>query len=345
MSKNINEITKEKILSIVDTLDPFNNDKYIELKKEINILLKMNPYIKNIDMKYIDILLQKHTKKIYPRNILNIFPNNSYDNYQKNFFSYLDTQKDKLDDLWMVIGATNSDTDLERFQNDYDITIDSIDSIDSIDTNNLNIHETKLITLGNNYIYNKLIHYKFSKIIYDWSVTKFIRWDIFKDLKNIEKLISLYGILYIDKIPKSIFQSVYNLNKNKINPDLYCIDIDIVSNFYDRKWDNFVVKLDSKPIYNSYKLFDIMDPNGCITKIKLDEHIKNNIKDDYLFDTFYNQNLDYVNIVIQKLKKIFTEEKFIINYHKNSKTYPNNPLLGTEHAEIKYYYEIIRIAL
>ena len=99
MSIKIIEITKEKILSLIKVTesDPFSNDQYIKLKKEINILLK------------------EHIKKIYPKNISIVLPNDSYENYFINFLSYIETQKNILDDLWMIIGGNNQGENLERF--------------------------------------------------------------------------------------------------------------------------------------------------------------------------------------------------------------------------------------
>lgn len=337
MSRNINEITKEKILSFVEISKsaPLNSDKYIELKKEINILLKMFPYIKNIDMRYIDILLQKHTKKIYPRNDPGLNLSDSYDNYQKIFFSYLDTQKNQLNDLWMVIGANNSDTDLERFQNDYDITIGSI-------TNNLNIHESKLITLDYNNIYrhlSKKLPYKFSKVIYDWSVTKFVK--IFEDLPIIKELLSLYGVLYFDVIGGG--GGIRNVASFREETDTYYLagsDFGIYKPTYNEFGKSYI-SLNGKKIYNSYKLFDKII-NGRIKKDILEGHILLNTTEE---SNFVNIDDRYINSVIQELKKIFTEDKFIVNHHKNSRTYPNNPIPRTPHAKIEYYYEIIRIAI
>jgi hypothetical protein len=344
MSKKISEITKEKILSLIKVTesDPFSNDEYIKLKKEINILLK------------------EHIKKIYPKNIPIVLPNDSYENYLINFLSYIESQKNILDDLWMIIGGSNQGENLERFKSEYDIIIGT--------SGEMNINEQQLVGLAFNNIYSDLsqnLSHKFSKIIYDYSVTKFIAWDIFEDLKYIKKLISLYGILYIDVIVEVNNQPAFSLKLNLKNMDLYYVEGQsheapasklrssslrepngiLKPNQKDEFKLYAAISYAGRQIKNSYKLFDIMDENGFITQKKLDEHIRNNPKDDYNYHVFFDQNLEYVDIVIQKLKKIFTEDKFIVSHIKDTKTYPNNPLPGSRYSEIKYYYEIIRIAL
>jgi hypothetical protein len=288
-------------------------------------------------MRYINVLLPKHTKKIYPRNIPNIFPNNSYENYLKNFLYYIDEKKDQLSDLWMIIGAENIDSDsvkdLTRFHTDYDIAIGE---------DNINFNEPKLLALKFINIYNTLNIYlpnKFSKIIYDWSTTKFVK-DIFADLQVIKNLMSLYGVLYFDIVGGN--GGTIDVFSFKKSADTYYLTKSDSEFYRPTNYNEFgkaYITLNDRKIYNSYKLFDKIN-FGKIQKNILEEHIRLNTTEE---SGFVDIDDIYINSVIQKLKKkIFPEDKFIVNHYKKG-IYPNNPI--GNHGLVKYYYEIIRIAL
>ena len=129
----------------------------------------------------------------------------------------------------MVIGATNNNpSDLSRFHEEYDITITGFEKV--------NINEPNLISLysndenlkksptkhklyeesGSKNIYELLcnsltLKERFSKIIYDWSTTKYIldNDQIFNELAVIKDLIALNGKLYIDTFRQSQKSPMY----------------------------------------------------------------------------------------------------------------------------------------
>jgi hypothetical protein len=336
MIRNINNITKEKILSLLEesNSDVFNADKYIELKKEINILLR------------------KHKKKIFPKNILD---SNKYRAYIDNFLKYIN-ETPNLDDLWMVIGISHRyPDDIQRFKNEYDIGICQNEA-DIIYSN----EDISLLTYFKYFEFDHLsggiyehlslknLKNKFSKIIYDWSVTRFRMTDsvgdktpfIFNDLKYIKDLISLYGVLYIDTFdtgqyailsPEFKYDKYYLRYGKKLTPK-------VLSDVSDITKYSFLISQSQKK--NIISLLDAMDLDGSISIEVFDNFID---QAEPEFTPF--KSPEYLTLILTKLKEIFTEDKFIINHYKNSYTYPNNAIPGTHHSKIDSYYEIIRIAL
>ena len=149
--------------------------------------------------KYIEIN-QNGGKKIKLANI-------KYHKYFLMFMKYITSNAKDLQDLTMIIGASNMNyeerrgsgysefrNDLDRFKDDYDIAINS-ESIEYID---INQRDLIALTLQENDIYTelqKILPRKFSKIVFDWSVTKFVEFDLFYKLKD---LIQIGGELYLD---------------------------------------------------------------------------------------------------------------------------------------------------
>jgi hypothetical protein len=336
MIRNINDITKEKILSLLEesNSDVFNANKYIELKKEINILLR------------------KHTKKIFPKNIPH---SDKYRVYIDNFLKYI-SETPNLDDLWMVIGISHRyPDDIQRFKNDYDIGICQNEA----DINYSN-EDISLLTYFKYFEFDHLsggiykhlslknLKNKFSKIIYDWSVTTFRMTDsigdktpfIFNDLKYIKDLISLYGVLYIDTFDTgqyAILRPELKYGKYYLIMGEKNLTPKVLSDVSDITKYSYIINGSKK---NIIPLLDAMDLDGSISKEVFNNFIA---QAEPEFKPF--KSPEYLTLILTKLKEIFTEDKFIINHYKNSYTYPNNAIPGTHNSKIDSYYEIIRIAL
>jgi hypothetical protein len=345
MIRNINDITKEKILSLLEesNSDLFNDDKYIELKKEINILLR------------------KHTKKIFPKNILDRYQKvkkqNEYSNYRDYIDNYLNYIREtpNLDDLWMVIGISHRyPDDIQRFKNDYDIGICQNEADINYSNEDISLLRYYYRWVWGDPIYSLLsqdskniyLKNKFSKIIYDWSVINHILREsieeTFNDLKYIKDLISLYGVLYIDTIDTG---QPYPLRPERISGiDKYYLKFGekkltpkVLSEVSDITKYSYIIPGFEK---NTIPLLDAMDLDGAIS-----EKVFHNFIDQAEPEFTPFKSPEYLTLILTKLKEIFTEDKFIINHYKNSYTYPNNAIPGTPNSKIDSYYEIIRISL
>jgi len=165
-----------------------------------------------------------HKKSIYPGNILQMNESKTYTEYVTHFLDYLDSNSSQLNDLWMIIGANNNEPDdLPRFKDEYDISITAapinmkeptlLSLYPDDDSINKTVHKTDIEQYKPYmHIYALLVNKLkqpniFSKIIYDWSTTKFILNDgkIFEELSSIKKLIALKGKLYINTFTHSFY--------------------------------------------------------------------------------------------------------------------------------------------
>ena len=311
-----------------------------------------------------------HTKLIFPRNIPEIHPNTTYTNYVSNLIFYL-IANPELNNLWMMIGATNgSHSDVARFQSEYDITITAI---------NINIHEPNLLSLysddeeinsilpntehnlykklGNKHIYDLLADYlseKFSKIIYDWSTTKFILANdqIFNELRVIKKLIALNGELYIDTFRESMWSILmlettdghkYYLKTSTWDPitetrsPQFNVTPDILKRYvgYNIGYTIQVeIQSQMKKINDPETLFTHMEQDGSIPKAEIDKHI---MESDYHAAI---EKSRHAAETIHRLNIIFPPPQYRIEYIQNYE-YPNNP--NTPEKRINEFYLITRI--
>lgn len=284
-----------------------------------------------------------HHKSIY---LHEISESKTYTDYVTNLISYLET-KPELTDLWMVIGATNNNpSDLSRFYQEYDITITGEEKV--------NMNETNLISLysndenikksptkhklyeesGSKNIYELLsnsltIKERFSKIIYDWSTTKYILDNdkIFNELAVIKDLIALNGKLYIDTFRQSQTSPMY-LKKDiasgnyylKNDRDTIIVTPKTLKNYVGyNKGTTIRVYQDSFPIfYNPGVLFKYMNDDGSIPKTLIEEHILNASHYQDIEKTIHHTE------TMRRLNTIFPFPEYTIEYIENGK-YPNNP--------------------
>jgi hypothetical protein len=272
------------------------------------------------------------------------------------FIKYLQDNSDKLCDLWLVIGATNQNinelNDLDRFGGKYDISING-------DYKEINLRSPDLISLSNEYtmsvnyyeesivyddiytILNQYLQGKFSKIIFDWSVTKFIT---LKDI--IPKLLTLLepnGELFINsfkfggfispytfkKISKKYY--LYDIYKNKINLNDVSILNDIL---YYRSYKLILINYYDRNIkvHNIEELSKHVDEDGGIALDILEKHISNkeNIK---------IENDNYIKNVKKDYEEIIDCSKFSFNFIDS--TYPNESL--REETNVNGFFLIKRL--
>ena len=284
-----------------------------------------------------------HHKSLY---LNEISESKTYTDYVTNLISYLQT-KPELTDLWMVIGATNNNlSDLSRFYQEYDITITGFEKV--------NINEPNLISLYSNdenlkksptkhklyeesrskNIYELLcnsltLKERFSKIIYDWSTTKYIldNDQIFNELAVIKDLIALNGNIYIDtfrhsqKSPMYLKQDIasgnYYLKKER---DTIIVTPKTLKNYvgYNKGISIRVYQEPYPTFFNPEVLFTYMNVDGSIPRALIDEHILNASQYEYIEKTIHDTE------TMRRLSIIFPFPEYTIEYIENGK-YPNNP--------------------
>jgi hypothetical protein len=206
-------------------------------------------------------------------------------NLLQKLLEYCDQPENQnLKNLKMVIGATDMYSgDVNRLGKEYDIAIDDSKShCPDTDDGLLTIDSEK------NTVYDKLepiLSDKFSQIIFDWSVTKFIRnSDLSMILPKLGNLLQSGGLLYIDEFSscpyggcigllwttkinnKYILQTQtydetvqhYTMEKRKVNKN--------EKDVFARQRVQFGIRnYESGNTYRNidmYKLFDNMDENG-----------------------------------------------------------------------------------
>lgn len=313
-----------------------------------------------------------HDKSIFPRNIPRILENTTYTNYINNLQFYL-AENPGLNNLWMMIGATNTNdpSDLSRFQGEYDITITGYSPINIDEPNLLSLysHDNDIreslpatehnlyTTLGYRHIYDLLARYlpnKFSKIIYDWATTKFILANdkIFRELEVIKNLIALNGELYIDTFRESMLSVLflrtsdgenYYLKDSSWDPITrtrspeFNVTPDILGRYIGYNKGNRIILL-SEPystICHPEALFTHMRPDGSIPRAEINNHLRDSHEHDRTEITGHDAE------TMRRLNIIFPPAQFTIRYVQNTE-YPNNP--DEEIKCINNFYLITRIA-
>lgn len=260
----------------------------------------------------------KYIKKIFPNNIPG-FPFTNYKDYLDNFITYIQINKHKLYNLKLMIGASNSGSDLKKFNLDYDIVINQgmpdlkcktllqLSSDSDVKLSSVEILEMLAWFLPN----------KFIEIRYNHDVSSLISTDELADSLHIFKtLLKSNGKIFLDiSRPEGNTKWYLDKDRSRKSKDLFLyIDQDF-SNLKQIEDHQFKFKFreirptiflirDSKPfktqINNFEKLFTYRKPNGGFNISDL-ENI-NLFTNEEVFD----QNLFY-------LKKIFNEDKFIIS--------------------------------
>jgi hypothetical protein len=284
-----------------------------------------------------------HHKSLYLREISE---SKTYTDYVNNLISYLQT-KPELTDLWMMIGATNNNaSDLSRFHEEYDITITGFEKVNINEPNLLSLysddeHLKKSPTKhklykesGSKNIYELLVNsltikQRFSKIIYDWSTTRYIldNDQIFNELAVIKDLIALNGKLYIDTFRHYATSPMY-LKKDIASGNYYLKDgrdTVIVTPKTLNKYVGYnagitirVYEEPYPPFYNPEVLFTYMNDDGSIPSTLIEEHILNIDKYHYIEKTIHHTE------TMRRLSIIFPFPEYTIEYIENGK-YPNNP--------------------
>jgi len=317
-----------------------------------------------------------HKKSIYPRNIPQMNESETYTEYVTHFLDYLDSKSYQLNDLWMIIGANNNKPDdLSRFKDEYDISItaDTINMKEPTllslypddDSINKTVHKTGITQYtSNKHIYELLVDKLkpsniFSKIIYDWSTTKFILDDgkIFKELSSIKELIALKGKLYINTFTHSDYGLLWlkdlgegyyfeipikdsntgNTTQTVLKPGMF------IHNETDETYKTFfgynthiqirVLNKEKVRIYNHKAILKYMQPDGYIPKKKIQDHISNTEQHEL------TEKIDHHNETMNRLSLIFNFPEYTIEYIINGK-YPNNS--SEEKTSITQFYLITK---
>jgi len=231
----------------------------------------------------------------------------------------------QLKDLKMVIGASNkSTTDNERLGKEYDISIDC--------ESNYPESSNELITLGNenNTIYDKLNHIlnnRFSQIIFDWSVTKFLKnADIEKILPVLGELLQKDGKLYIDEFSSCPYGGCSGVLWMDKENNKYFLKTQIYNTVLERftMEKRRVLKNEKNHFVNKRQHFGIRDINTGNTYYKIDLNKLFNNMDEYgNFDEEMLKNVySYRNESFQILANLFPKN-FNIEFCENDR-YPNN---------------------
>ena len=348
-------------------------NKYLKYKNKYIALKNQLSFTRGTQTKQTKQTGGLHDKSIFPRNIPRIVENTTYTNYVNNLQFYLG-ENPGLNNLWMMIGATNTNdpSDLSRFQREYDITITggdtpininepnllSLYSHDNDISESLPVAEHDLYTrLGYRQIYDLLVRYlphKFSKVIYDYSTTKFILTNdkIFNELEVIKNLIALNGELYINTFRESMLSVLYlkvtdgqnyYLKDSTWDPITrtrspeFNVTPDILERYigYNKGYTIRVFQAGLPSINHPETLFTHMRPDGSIPKTEIDNRIR---------DSDYHAAIERTGHDVEtmrRLNNIFPPAQFTIRYVQNTE-YPNNS--DIEGKCIYNFYLITRIA-
>jgi hypothetical protein len=233
--------------------------------------------------------------------------------------------KPELNNLWMVIGATNRNkNDNERLGREYDLSIDS--------ETNYPESADELITLGNenNNIYNKLNHIlngKFSQIIFDWSVTKFItNNDLEKILPILGQLLQNDGKIYIDEFSSCPYGGCIGILWTEKENDKYILQTQV----YNQEVQHYtmekrrVLKNEKDRFTNKRQQFAIRDSYTGNTYKDIDMNkLFDNMNDDGTFNKeMFNNIYSYRNESFLIIARLFPKN-FNFEFYEDNK-YPNN---------------------
>lgn len=262
-------------------------------------------------------------KYIHPNRLMK-----DYSDYFNQFEKYLQRESTNLKDLWLVIGASNKGDDLLRFRGKYDIAITH--SHDDID-----IYNTGLISLSNekNDIFDFLNCYlqnKFSKIIFDWSVTKF--FNLSETIPKLLSLLEINGELYINDFKTLSLGGIYAFLKDK-SLDTYYLHYITMNEKIDLTNKKIIDKLSHyalKPriglsiegqfiqIYNLRELCTKIDKYSGLSLSDITEHMSTK-----------HREIDYENYkeqIINDYKEIIDWTKYNIKLSYQKMQYPNESI-------------------
>lgn len=262
-------------------------------------------------------------KYIHPNRLLK-----DYSDYFNQFEKYLQKESTNLKDLWLVIGASNKGEDLIRFKKKYDISITYFH--DDID-----IYNTELVSLSNEKddifdFLNCYLQNKFSKIIFDWSVTKFFH--LSETIPKLLSLLEINGELYINSFKTSSLGGLYAFIKDEYLDTYYLHyitmneKIDITDNKIidklihysssDRVGIIFEGRLNQ--VYNLKDLCTKIDKDSGLSLLDISEHM-----------SLKHRNIDYENYkeqIINDYKEIIDWEKYNIELSYQKMRYPNESI-------------------
>jgi hypothetical protein len=231
----------------------------------------------------------------------------------------------QLKNLKMVIGASNkSTTDNERLGKEYDLSIDC--------ESNYPESSNELITLDNenNTIYDKLnyiLNNRFSQIIFDWSVTKFLKnEDLEKILPTLGELLKKDGKIYIDEFSSCPYGGCSGILWTEKENNKFFLQTQVYSKELERYTmeKRRVLKNEKNRFVNKRQHFGIRDINTGNTYYKIDlNKLFDNMDENGNFDEEMLKNVySYQNESFQILANLFPKN-FNIEFFEDDK-YPNN---------------------
>lgn len=244
----------------------------------------------------------------------------------------------QLNNLKMVIGANNKNSnDNERLGKEYDLSIDC--------ESNYPESSNDLITLGNenNTIYDKLNHIlnkKFSRIIFDWSVTKFIKnVELEKILPVLGELLHVNGNIYIDEFSSCPYGGCIGILWLGNENDKYFLQTQSYNTVLERYTmeKRRILKNEKDKFVNKRQRYSIRDTNlgnsyDCVDLNKLFD----SMDEDGNFDLEMLKNIhSFRNESFEILANIFPKN-FNFEFFEDNK-YPNNC------ERIKEYWLITKI--
>lgn len=243
-----------------------------------------------------------------------------------------------LNNLWMVIGATNKfNPDNERLGKEYDLSIDC--------ESNYPESSNELITLGNenNTIYDKLNHIlddRFSQIIFDWSVTKFLRnVELERILPVLGDLLQKDGKLYIDEFSSCPYGGCTGILWTEKENNKFFLQTQSYNTSFERYTmeKRRVLKNEKNKFVNKRQRYSIRDTNtgNSYNSVDLDKLFdsmdENGNFDEDMFKNIYSYKNESFEILVQLFPK-----NFKIEFCEDDK-YPNNA------ERIRVYWVITKI--
>lgn len=263
----------------------------------------------------------------------------------QNFLEYC-SKNCTLKDLKMVVGASgNYSGDVDRLGKYYDLAIDTTSSNPESNDGLLTVDNEK------NSVYQKMLPIlegKFKEIIFDWSVTKFIRnADLLNILPNIRDLMQLNGTLYIDEFSSCPYGGCVGiLWTTKVNNKYY-----LQTQVYDKTVQHYtmekrkVLKSEKDSFARERVQFGIIDYDSGNTYRNVDMYqLFDNMDEDGYFEAsmFYNL-VSYRDESKKLLEKVFlSDTKFNIEFCEDDK-YPYNE--GRIHNYWKITKNVISIKI
>ena len=262
-----------------------------------------------------------------------------YPEYFRTFYLYIHSNSHKLDDLWLVVGATNMNiesqgrmrNDLERFHM-YDIAINNDEEVD-IDKGNHHLVSLSLKALkrepSNLFLYTMLalkLPNKFSRILFDWSVQKFIPLQEFAQLlKNFKTMLKVGGELYMEHDPYHAMEFMIPFRKGEngqyfLYQDKSRLTGEQAAELFSSSDVSYraILEVAGKiiKIYNVKALFPQLESGVSLQDLMLHAHLPEHKK---------TEATEKAQPLVELLDKVFLAKDGFTHSLVFGRVYPNNP--------------------